>query len=105
MLRKLTKWGFTCALVLLLLGWVLGPRDEVQVARGGSVQVADGVLTLRRWAGERAPDLPPGVWEGHEGIPDTVNIPLWAALLALGAPTALLWWLDRRREDSHEDAA
>lgn len=96
-LRRVVKWGLTAGLVLVLLGWAFAGPGEHVYARGQSVQIADGHLTLRRWIGERkrpgdaVDEAPDG------GIPDTLNLPLGLVLLALAAPAAGLWFWDRRR--------
>ncbi|MHC4134104.1 MAG: hypothetical protein ACYS0K_03860 [Planctomycetota bacterium] len=84
-LARWVKWACTAAAVLILMGWMVPARFEIDVTQAHSIAVQEGNLTVRMWPTPRihCPD------RGY--APDTYNWPLWLPLVVLTVAAACLW--------------
>ncbi|MHC4579579.1 MAG: hypothetical protein ACYTFD_19095 [Planctomycetota bacterium] len=89
-LARGVKWACTAAAVLILAGWVVAARFEIDVTEAYSVRVKDGDLSVRMWP---SPRLGPDPY--HSPGPDTYTLPLWLLLVVAVVAAAGLWWCDR----------
>lgn len=106
------KWLAASACLLILLGWALSVRYDVDV---GNDKVLLMLTSGRLFIFGPAPNAPMGpvelrwyeAWSGFGLTWPYIGtnpywgreymFPAWLILLIALVPTALLWWLDRRR--------
>lgn len=114
--RRVAKW--TGVVVCVATAWLILASHYVAVTVGygpNAVLLEGGGTRMMRlpfvgdaspgWHWKIEPYEGPGRWWflfTPRGLPGTaVVIPLWAPLLAIGIPTALLWRRDRRHPPGH----
>lgn len=108
---RVLKWAGLLLSLLIVVVWLLSLRWSLDYSsapgRSGFRQmgIAEGALYRIRlgdaqasWDGEWSisQDSASPEW-GLEWYPGRVIVPLWIPFLLLAAPSACLWWLDRRR--------
>jgi hypothetical protein len=92
--RRMLKWAATVVTVLLLVAWLFAIRLSVDVTQGYSIRLTgQGEIQVLLWGTLRSEPEP----DSHPHQPDCYTFPLWLPFVLLAIPTAVLWFVDRRR--------
>ncbi|MFH1746135.1 MAG: hypothetical protein ABIG44_03720 [Planctomycetota bacterium] len=109
--RRLLKWVGTALCGLCVLAWAVGLLRPLHYVAGthsyalgwGSIRILAHRTHVpedaRGWGLQEPDDNRPHVWLTviNHKVSVGVVVPLWMPFVTLAAPTAFLWWRDRRR--------
>lgn len=111
--RRILKWVSTAACAIVLFAWLLSAYRVIFVDGPALVSLGGGELSVMWWARAPHTDLTCGarclaqpMFIPRRALgtltynPELLilDVPVWSASVLLALPTALLWYLDRRRD-------